>query len=158
MFIQRDLSAQLLHNPVWIQIVLGPRQCGKSTLLSLLKGNVKFTEITFDDLSLRQLAERDPALFLEQFTPPLLLDEVQYTPNLFPELKKRIDAIKKTLLKSKKTSAPMVLFRLTGSNQILMDKNIKESLAGRASYYYLNTLSIHEITQALPETSIQNIL
>jgi len=34
----------------------------------------------------------------------------------------------------------MVLFRLTGSNQILMDKNIKESLAGRASYYHLNTL------------------
>lgn len=59
-------------------------------------------------------------------------------------------------------SAPLsnstVLFRLTGSNQILMDKNIRESLARRASYYYLNTLTAHEILAALPETTIHHIL
>ena len=54
-----------------------------------------FTEITFDDLQMRQLANQDPALFLQQFETPLLLDEIQYVPNLFPELKKRIDQIKR---------------------------------------------------------------
>ncbi|OAI48279.1 hypothetical protein AYO45_05185 [Gammaproteobacteria bacterium SCGC AG-212-F23] len=115
-----------------------------------------FQEITFDDLQLRQLANQDPALFLQQFPPPLLLDEVQYVPNLFSELKIVIDKLKRAaLVGSQKYET---LFLLTGSNQILMDKNIKESLAGRAAYYYLNTLSIHEILNALPKTSIKDIL
>jgi hypothetical protein len=162
-----------MHSPAWIQVLLGPRQCGKSTLFAALfsKNNSNlaiantaknfntFTEITFDDLQLRQLANQDPALFLQQFPPPLLLDEVQYVPNLFPELKRKIDQIKQDNLFQKtarKKSA--TLFRLTGSNQILMDKNIKESLAGRASYFHLNTLTVHEILRALPKTPLQDIL
>ena len=110
-------------------------------------------------LQMRQLANEDPALFLQQFEPPLLLDEVQYVPNLFPELKKRIDEIKRSnLFQTGPTKKPTTLFCLTGSNQILMDKNIKESLVGRASYYHLNTLTVHEILQALPETKIGDIL
>jgi len=50
------------------------------------------------------------------------------------------------------------LYRMTGSNQLLIDKNIKESLAGRASYFYLNTLTVHEIQRALASTGIQAIL
>jgi hypothetical protein len=153
----------LSQSPAKIQVLLGPRQCGKSTLLaslSLLNNAAdQYQEITFDDLQLRQLANRDPALFLQQFEPPLLLDEVQYVPNLFPELKKRIDQLKRTgVFQADSSDQSGPLFRLTGSNQILMDKNIKESLAGRASYFHLNTLSVHEIMQALPETSLKDIL
>lgn len=157
MFIVRDATEQLLKSTNWIQILLGPRQCGKSTLFaSLYEG---YQEINFDDLQLRQLANQDPALFLQQFQPPLLLDEVQYVPNLFPELKKSIDQIKRTAtFHPASAKKQTVLFRLTGSNQILMDKNIKESLAGRASYYYLNTLTVHEIKNALPKTNIKDIL
>lgn len=160
MYIHRDLTSQLKQASAWIQILLGPRQCGKSTLFaSLASRDNNFQEITFDDLQLRQLANRDPALFLQQFEAPLLLDEVQYVPNLFPEFKKRIDELKRAAtFQSKAKKEPKVLFRLTGSNQILMDKNIKESLAGRASYYYLNTLTVHEILNALPETKINTIL
>ncbi|SRR5579883_323185 len=160
MFIERDITNQLIQAPAWIQILLGPRQCGKSTLFaSLFSPNKPFKEITFDDLQLRQLANHDPALFLQQFEPPLLLDEIQYVPNLFPELKKKIDQIKRArVFESGSAEKQSVLFRLTGSNQILMDKNVKESLAGRASYYHLNTLTVHEILRALPETSIQDIL
>jgi predicted AAA+ superfamily ATPase len=176
MYIKRDITQQLTQATAWIQILLGPRQCGKSTLFAAashcLSGynspaagyNITdayqhFTEITFDDLQMRQLAARDPALFLQQFSPPLLLDEVQYAPNLFPELKKIIDQLKRTAtFQAGAAIKPTVLFRLTGSNQILMDKNIKESLAGRASYYHLNTLSVHEILTALPETTLNEIL
>jgi predicted AAA+ superfamily ATPase len=161
MFIKRDISQQLLNNPTLVQIVLGPRQTGKSTLLASLQSGGH--DITFDDLQMRQLANRDPALFLEQFSPPLLLDEVQYVPPLFSEIKKYIDLIKKAVVFQEVSSGPVhhlseVLFRLTGSNQILMDKNIKESLAGRASYYYLNTLTVHEILNALPHEKISDIL
>lgn len=160
MYIQRDITHQLSQASAWIQILLGPRQCGKSTLFaSLASKENHFQEVTFDDLWLRQLANRDPALFLQQFEPPLLLDEVQYVPNLFPELKKRVDELKRAAtFQSRNKLEPKVLFRLTGSNQILMDKNVKESLAGRASYYHLNTLTVHEILNALPDTKVNHIL
>lgn len=161
MYIYRDITDQLTQSPVWIQILLGPRQCGKSTLFAALdqKNDGYYHSVTLDDFKLRQLANQDPALFLEQFTPPLLLDEAQYAPNLFPELKRIVDNIKKdALFHSKRPTKPKALFRLTGSNQILMDKNIKESLAGRASYFYLNTLTVHEILNTLPKTSIKDIL
>lgn len=94
MYIRRDIENLLTKSSAGIQVLLGPRQCGKSTLFASLSNiankNSQFKEITFDDLQMRQLANHDPALFLQQFEPPLLLDEVQYVPNLFPELKKRI--------------------------------------------------------------------
>lgn len=160
MFIKRDITQQLEGSAAWIQVVLGPRQCGKSTLLaSLFQQNTSpYQEVSFDDLQLRQLANKDPALFLQQFEPPLLLDEVQYAPNLFPELKRKIDLLKRSQVFDKSNPIKQApLFRLTGSNQILMDNNVKESLAGRASYYYLNTLSVHEILQAYPKTGIKEI-
>lgn len=156
MYIKRDITQLLNNSTQWIQILLGPRQCGKSTLFSAL--DQPFQEITFDDLHMRQMANQDPALFLQQFTPPLLLDEVQYVPNLFPELKKIIDQLKKNALFQNKLETQNVLFRLTGSNQLLMDKNISESLAGRATYFFLNTLTVHEILAAFPEMPIKEIL
>ena len=155
MYIKRDITPRLSKSTAPVQILIGPRQCGKSTLLSHLSGTI-FKEVTFDDLQLRNLANRDPALFLEQFKPPILLDEVQYVPNLFLEVKQQIDQLKKQRLKSRKKLS--VLFRMTGSNQLLMDKNIKESLAGRASYFYLNTLTIHEIQNVLTNVDVKAIL
>lgn len=155
MYIKRDITKRLSSGSASVQIVIGPRQCGKSTLLSHL-ADPTFTEITFDDLQMRNLANRDPALFLAQFKTPLLLDEVQYVPNLFPEIKRQIDELKRQRLKNNKRLP--ISFRLTGSNQLLMDNNVKESLAGRASYFYLNTLSVHEITCALKKITISDIL
>lgn len=166
MYIKRDITERLNQASDWIQILLGPRQCGKSTLFASIYANStgsakkqSLQEITFDDLQLRQLANQDPALFMQQYQPPLLLDEVQYVPNLFPELKKIIDQLKKeAVFAASSKTVSTTLFRLTGSNQILIDKNIKESLAGRAAYYSLNTLSVHEILNALPNTQIKDIL
>ena len=121
MYIKRDITSRLSQSTMPAQFVIGPRQCGKSTLLSHI-GETLFKEITFDDLQLRNLANRDPALFLEQFTPPVLLDEMQYVPNLFSEIKRQIDQLKKQRLKDGR--ALSTLYRMTGSNQLLIDKNI----------------------------------
>lgn len=151
MWIKRDISnlIGLDHSPV--QIIRGPRQCGKSSLvLNLDEG---FLEVSLDDLALRELAQTDPELFLKQFgDSKLFIDEAQYAPNLFPALKRRAD-----LYKRKTSGSLRAILRLTGSNQILMDRNIKESLAGRASFFDMNTLSVAEILPA-KNCSIQDIL
>jgi predicted AAA+ superfamily ATPase len=151
MWIQRDISNIIKKNTDLIQIIRGPRQCGKSSLI--LKLDPDFKELSLDDPSLRELAQNDPELFLQQFNfQKLFIDEAQYAPALFPSLKRRADLYKRDAKNKSQT-----ILRLTGSNQILMDRNIKESLAGRASFFDMNTLSVSEILSA-KRSSIQNIL
>ncbi len=151
MWINRDILNIVEQNTDIIQIIRGPRQCGKSSLLLHMAPD--FTELSLDDPSLRELAQRDPELFLKNFGDQrLFIDEAQYAPALFPSLKRRAD-----LLKRDKTRENQTIFRLTGSNQILMDRNVKESLAGRASFFDMNTLSVSEVLAAKTK-SIQDIL
>lgn len=150
MWIERDISTFIEQNKDPIQIIRGPRQCGKSSLLLHLDS--EFKELSLDDPSLRDLAQNDPELFLRQFdSQKLFIDEAQYAPALFPSLKRKADLFKRENKKSQ------TILRLTGSNQILMDRNVKESLAGRASFFDMNTLSVAEILAAR-KTHIQDIL
>ncbi|MGZ3775072.1 MAG: ATP-binding protein [Pseudobdellovibrionaceae bacterium] len=150
MWIKRDISGILQSNTDVIQIIRGPRQCGKSSLILHLDPD--FKELSLDDPSLRELAQTDPELFLRQFdSEKLFIDEAQYAPALFPSLKRKADLYKR---ESKKTKT---ILRLTGSNQILMDRNVKESLAGRASFFDMNTLSVSEILAAR-KINIQSII
>lgn len=152
MWIKRDISEIITKNTDLIQIIRGPRQCGKSSLL--LKLDPEFKELSLDDPSLRELAQNDPELFLKQFnSQKLFIDEAQYSPALFPSLKRRAD-----LYRRDSKNKIQTILRLTGSNQILMDRNIKESLAGRASFFDMNTLSVAEILSAQKERSVQEIL
>ena len=159
MFIERDIANRLRKGQgVYVHILIGPRQCGKSTLFSFLGGD-KVEEVTFDDFQIRGLAQRDPGLFFAQYPPPLIIDEIQYAPNIFPEIKRIVDGLKRKRLSNGEGSNEVkVLFYLTGSNQILLDSQVKETLVGRASYYQLNTLTVHEIKAALPSTPITEIL
>lgn len=151
MWIKRDISNIIQQNADPIQIIRGPRQCGKSSLILHLDPD--FKELSLDDPSLRELAQNDPELFLRQFnSQKLFIDEAQYAPALFPSLKRKAD-----LFKRNNKNAPQTILRLTGSNQILMDRNVKESLAGRASFFDMNTLSVSEILAAR-DSSIQDIL
>lgn len=151
MWIQRDISSFIQQNTDPIQIIRGPRQCGKSSLI--LHIDPEFKELSLDDPSLRELAQNDPELFLRQFnSQKLFIDEAQYAPALFPSLKRKAD-----LFKRDPENRPQTILRLTGSNQILMDRNVKESLAGRASFFDMNTLSVAEILVAR-KSSIQDIL
>lgn len=151
MWIKRDISSLINANTDPIQIIRGPRQCGKSSLILHL--DPSFKELSLDDPSLRDLAQNDPELFLSRFNDEkIFIDEAQYAPALFPSLKRKVD-----LLKRNSGRRAQTVLRLTGSNQILMDRNIKESLAGRASFFDMNTLSVAEILESR-NSNIQDIL
>lgn len=158
MLIKRDIIQHLQENQgVYVYILIGPRQCGKSTLFAVLAAG-KCNEVTFDDFQMRNLAEKDPAFFLMQYSLPLIIDEIQYVPSLFPEIKRIVDNLKRERVLNNQSEQIKVLFYLTGSNQILLDTQVKETLVGRASYYYLNTLSVHEIKEAFPKVHLKEIL
>lgn len=105
-----------------IMLLTGPRQVGKTTMLRELALSQKkhYNYVTLDDLDARRLAQTDPTLFFQQYQAPLIIDEVQYAPQLFPALKIIVD-----------NSDDYGQYWLTGSQQYLMMKNVQESLAGR---------------------------
>ena len=143
MWIPRELEGnwgRASRQPV--RILTGSRQCGKSSLLEHL-GGPDFTFVSLDDLQNRALAQTDPALFFETHCGHVILDEVQHAPQLFPEIKRLVDAQKAHKI------APR-FFWLSGSNPILSRKGIQESMAGRASSLRLHPLSVSEIHSALP--------
>jgi predicted AAA+ superfamily ATPase len=136
MWIKRDFEhylTDLKGSP--IKILKGPRQVGKTSLLSHCGvGQAVF----FDDAATRRIASDDPRGFLDQLPSELLLDEATLVPELFLEIKRRVDA-------ARRTGSALPNYWITGSNQTLLQRAVRESLAGRASYFDLNTLSIHEL-------------
>ena len=157
MWIARDLEASLTKGTALpARIVVGVRQCGKTSLLSHC-APAEWRQVNLDDLQLRALANRDPALFFELHPPPAVIDEIQHAPPLFAEIKRRIDSWRADRRESKDgsvTAAPQVW--ASGSNQILLDRTVKESLAGRASYYTLHTLSVAELARAFGDFRLES--
>lgn len=119
------------HFPV--VLVSGARQVGKTTLLRGLSAPSRRAYVTLDDADQCALARRDPALFLQQFPGPVLIDEVQYAPELFPRIKMRVDARRQ----------PGEIW-LTGSQQFALMRGVSESLAGRVALVGLAGLSLRE--------------
>ena len=115
-------------------ILTGPRQVGKSTVLRHLMEGTPRTEVTLDDLSERRLAKTDPALFLETHPAPVLIDEIQYAPELFSYIKIKIDH-----------GAEPGAYWLTGSQAFRLMTLAQESLAGRAAILHLSPLSQSEL-------------
>lgn len=109
-------------------IITGPRQVGKTTVLKKLAEDRKY--ITFDDLIIREEANRDPALFLQQYSGKLLIDEIQYAPKILSYIKIAIDNNKE-----------YGKFWMTGSQQFQLMKNVSESLAGRVGILDLQGFS-----------------
>ena len=90
--------------------------------------------VTLDDPDVRYLAKRDPSLFLERYSPPVLIDEIQYATELLPYIKMSVD-------RSKRKGD----FWITGSQVFRLMKNVSESLAGRVGIVNLLGLSDAEI-------------
>ncbi|MBQ4512062.1 MAG: ATP-binding protein [Anaerolineaceae bacterium] len=118
-------------------LLTGPRQAGKTTLLQQLaeKENIQRKYVSLDDFSNREIAKNDPALFLQLHKPPILIDEVQYAPELFSYIKIHID----------EHHNPGD-FWLTGSQIYRLMRGVQESLAGRVALLHLSPLSQREIT------------
>jgi predicted AAA+ superfamily ATPase len=125
MDISRDYSCLLL---------IGPRQVGKTTMLEhLMKGSAR-RKVTLDDAENRRLAQSDPALFLEMHPAPVLIDEVQYAPQLFSYIKISVD-----------NGAAPGSYWLTGSQAFQMMELAQESLAGRTAIVHMSALSQSEL-------------
>lgn len=92
MYIKRTIEEIILNNndnfPVLV--LTGPRQVGKSTTLQFINKQ-SMNYVTLDDYEARNLAESDPKYFLDQYKYPLIIDEIQYTPNLLSYIKIIVD-------------------------------------------------------------------
>lgn len=144
MYITRHMEKPVmeLNEQYPVLLLTGPRQVGKTTMLEHLievegKGRKK---VSLDDLTLRELAKTDPKMFFQLYQPPLLIDEVQYAPELFPYIKIMVD----------ERHQPGD-FWLTGSQLFKMMKGVQESLAGRVALLHLSPLSQSEIMKRPPE-------
>ncbi len=118
-----------------VVLVTGPRQVGKTTMLQKLMDGTDRGYVTLDDLNERNLAKTDPELFLQLHKPPVLIDEVQYAPELFSYIKMYAD----------KNHEPGA-FWLTGSQVFKLMQGVGESLAGRVAVLSLTSLSQAEIS------------
>lgn len=136
MYIKRDMEKLVteLSSEYPAILITGPRQVGKTTMLQKLMEGTGRAYVTLDDLNARQLAKTDPELFLQTYGTPILIDEVQYAPELFTYIKIMVD----------KNHTPGE-FWLTGSQAFKLMQGIRESLAGRVAVLNLSSLSQNEI-------------
>lgn len=117
-------------------LITGPRQVGKTTMLKKLMEdeNTDRAYVTLDDITERQMAKNDPALFFQLHKPPLFIDEVQYAPELFSYIKMWVDEHQNP-----------GDFWLTGSQLFKLMEGVQESLAGRVALLQMLPLSQQEI-------------
>lgn len=113
-------------------VVTGPRQSGKTTLLKMLFAK-SHRFVSLEDPDVRMRAKEDPLRFLEQFEPPVIIDEIQYVPELLSYIKTKID---------QKRRPGQWLF--TGSQNFVLMHGISQSLAGRAAVLSLLPFSFSE--------------
>jgi hypothetical protein len=110
---------------------------GKTTLLKSLceaeSGPTARRYVTLDNPMMLGLAREEPALFLQRFPPPVLIDEIQYAPGLLPLIKEAVDA-----------GGGKGQYWLTGSRPFHLMQNVGESLAGRVAVMHLQGLSLGE--------------
>ena len=137
-YIKRNLENVVLelNREYPVILITGPRQVGKTTMLQKLmeKEDRKRQYVSLDDFTERALARSDPGMFLQIHHPPILIDEVQYAPELFTYIKIQAD----------KQSAPGD-FWLTGSQVFRLMRGVQESLAGRAALLHLSPLTQQEM-------------
>ena len=140
-YISRHMENKILELSKSYSAILltGPRQAGKTTMLRSLaeRENIGLEYVSLDELNIRDMAKNDPALFLQLHKPPVLIDEVQYAPELFTYIKIHID----------KQQNPGD-FWMTSSQIFCLMKGVQESLAGRVALLHMSPMSRREIIGA----------
>ena len=114
-------------------LLAGARQVGKSTLLAELFGK-RYHTFVFDPVQDLYGVREDPDLFLRNNPAPLILDEIQYVPELVPALKRFVDHARRP-----------GMFLITGSQQWQVMHDLAESLAGRVALLELPSFCIQEL-------------
>ncbi len=135
MWIERDYADKIKQAVKTRPVVLltGIRQAGKSSLLQRLYPDADY--VTFDRILIAEEAEQNPTQFLEKFKDRVIIDEIQYVPSLFRDLKIFVD--QKRNEKGK--------WILTGSQHFMLMQQVSDSLAGRIRILNLGTLNAGEL-------------
>ena len=139
--IKKVIDYAIQHFPC--VILTGPRQVGKSTLLSEKYDGHGFSYVTLDNSSDRLLAQNDPKTFLAIHPCPLIIDEAQKATGLFEEIEYLVN--EKRRLEGNQAANGM--FILSGSSRRDLLEKAKESLAGRAALLDMSPLSLSEISR-----------
>lgn len=141
-YIKRSLETVVKEVTMEYPVVLvtGPRQVGKTTMLRKLMEGTNRGYVSLDDLNERAIAKTDPELFLQLHKPPVLIDEIQYAPELFTYMKIHVDQHRNP-----------GDFWLTGSQVFKLMRGVQESLAGRVAVLSLTSLSQAEISHGKME-------
>lgn len=134
MIIKREIEPKILEalEKFPIVAVMGPRQSGKTTLCQMVKPG--FTYVNLEDISIREFAQNDPKGFLDTYKKGVIIDEIQYVPDLFSYLQVYSD---KSQINGE--------YLITGSQHFLMSEKISQSLAGRVALFNLLPFSITEL-------------
>ncbi|MCL2480234.1 MAG: ATP-binding protein [Spirochaetaceae bacterium] len=142
-YISRDIEKELKKISAQFPVILltGPRQTGKTTILKHLFPEYRY--ITFDDSTLRLSAKRDPANFIETLQTPVIIDEIQYAPEILSYIKMHIDRNRKN-----------GMFILTGSQIFNVMAGVTESLAGRTGLFELLPFSFKELVRIKNKNTI----
>ncbi len=137
MYIKRNLEQRVEYMADHFPVVLvcGARQVGKTTMLKkIAQKNSSIQYVTLDYPRIRQLAKEDPELFLQQYPDPVIIDGIQYAPELLPYIKIKVDQ-----------STQNGRYYLTGSQMFHLMNDVSESLAGRVGILSMFSLSRAEI-------------
>jgi predicted AAA+ superfamily ATPase len=148
MWISRDIEDRLRRSVKTRPVVVltGARQTGKTSTLRRLFPDHAF--VSLDLPTEAEQAEKEPDAFLQRHPAPVIIDEVQYAPQLFRHLKAAVDTIR----------SRNGQYLLTGSQKFTLMKGVSESLAGRSDIIELETLSLKEICTALPATTVETAI
>ena len=135
MYIQRHVQNTIQKNAEQFSVILvtGPRQVGKSTMLREQLPDLEY--ITLDDRIVQNSLKTDPVGFFKSFDKPIIIDEIQRSPDCFIDIKYIVD----------KTPEKKGLFFLSGSQRYQLMKGVSESLAGRIGVVDMLGLSMREI-------------
>jgi hypothetical protein len=131
--IENAIKRAMADTPV--VLLNGARQTGKTTLAQTMATESGAQYFTFDDLATLALAAGDPSGFIRNLSGPVVLDEIQKAPDLFPAIKLAVD-------KSRQPGR----FLLTGSANVITLPRLSESLAGRMEIIPLFPFSAGELT------------
>lgn len=136
-YIKRAIEEHLMYLAQHFPVVAltGARQTGKTTVMKQVFNDIEGIKyVTLDYPMLRNLAQTDPELFLQQYPAPVIIDEIQYAPQLFPYIKIRVDNDRKN-----------GQYFLTGPQMFGFMENVSESLAGRVAVVSFYSMSRAEI-------------
>lgn len=143
MYIKRTVEKSILEAAKSFPCIVlyGSRQVGKSTTLDYVFP-ANFNRVTLDDTEDRELAEKNPKLFLEVNPWPTIIDEIQKVPALLDAIKIKIDEQRKIWLKNNEERK--LMYVLTGSNRFELQQGISETLAGRCGIIEMSSFTLRE--------------